>query len=165
MTDEDDVRHRAVIAAAKSTRYGPQWFTVSEHDVAKFASAIGARDLSYYEAGGPTELARPRLVAPRSFYMSLGTMRGKVLPRTGFSADGMPAEEQLAGSRLVVGGSSVRFFGEIVVGDRIHVEQEVKDVAERHGRSGPLVLIELERRYTRADGMPLVTETITRIVR
>jgi N-terminal half of MaoC dehydratase len=165
MTDADDLRHRAVIAAAESAHYEPQSFAVSEHDVAKFASAIGARDLSYYDTRGPAERARPGIVAPRSFYMSLGTMRGKVLPRMGFSADGMPAEEQLAGSRLVVGGSSVRFFGEIVVGDCIRVEQEVKDVAERHGRSGALVLIELERRYTRADGVPVVTETITRIVR
>jgi N-terminal half of MaoC dehydratase len=165
MSDADQVRRRAVIAAAERARYEPQWFAVGEHDVAKFASAIGARDLRYYETGGPTERARPGIVAPRSFYMSLGTMRGKTLPRTGFSADGMPAEEQLAGSRLVVGGSSVRFFGEIAAGDRIRVEQKVTDVAERHGRSGALVLIELERRYTRADGVPLVTETITRIVR
>jgi hypothetical protein len=165
MSHADDVRHRALIAAAESARYEPQWFSVSEHDVAKFASAIGALDVGYYDTRGPMERARPGTVAPCSFYMSLGTMRGKVLPRTGFSADGMPVEEQLAGSRLVVGGSSVRFFGEILVGDRIRVEQEVKEVAERHGRSGALVLIELERRYTRADGVPVVTETITRIVR
>jgi hypothetical protein len=165
MNGKDDVRHRAVVAAAERASYKPQWFAVSEHNVAKFASAIGATDLRYYDTGGGAELERPAVVAPRSFYMSLGTMRGKVLPRTGFSADGMPSEEQLAGSRLVVGGSSVQFFDEIVVGDRIRVDQEVKSVTERHGRSGALVLIELERRYTRADGMPLVAETITRIVR
>jgi hypothetical protein len=160
----DAVRRRAVIAAAESARYETQTFTVSAHDVAKFACAIGAMDQSYHdtrvaEGGGPA------VVAPRAFYMSLGTMRGKLLPSAGFSADGMPAEERLAGSRLVVGGSTSRFFGDILVGDRVRVDQEVKNVTERQGRSGALVLVELERRYTRADGTPLVSETIMRIVR
>jgi hypothetical protein len=154
-----------VIAAAESARYEPQTFTVSEHDVAKFASAIGATDPIYHDASAATERGQPMIVAPRAFYMSLGTMRGKLLPSSGFSADGMPADEQMVGSRLVVGGSSARFFGDIAVGDRVRVEQQVGRVTERQGRSGTLVLIELHRRYTRPDGTPLVTETITRIVR
>jgi acyl dehydratase len=152
------------MAAAETTHYETQTYTVSGHDIAKFACAIGAMDQRYDDTRA-AELGCSAIVAPRAFYMSLGTMRGKLLPSMGFSADGMPAEEQLAGSRLVVGGSTVRFFGDISVGDRVRVDQEVKSVTERPGRSGALVLIELERRYTRADGTPLVTETIMRIVR
>jgi hypothetical protein len=157
----DASRRRSVIAAAESARYEPQTFTVSEHDVAKFASAIGAVDPVYYDASAGAS----GIIAPRAFYMSLGTMRGKLLPSSGFSADGMPADERLEGSRLVVGGSSTRFFGDITVGDRVRVDQQVGRVTERQGRSGTLILIELQRRFTRPDGTPLVTETITRIVR
>jgi hypothetical protein len=158
-------RLRALADRVGEIEYVPQTFTVSEQDIAKFASAIGATDPEYFDAQAAHGGGLRGIVAPRAFYISLGTTRGRLIPRSAYSADGLPSEEQLHGSRLVVGGSVAEFFDDIYAGDRVTVEQKVVAVAARDGRSGPLLIIELERRYVRGDGATLVVETITRIVR
>ena len=145
--------------------YEPETLTVSRHDIAKFASAIGASDPSHYNAAAAAAAGHHDVVAPRAFYMGLGTTRGRLVPRETFADDGLPAEELLDGARLVVGGSSATFFDEIHAGDTIAVEQSVGSTTHREGRSGPLVIVELKRRYRRSDGTPVVTESITRILR
>jgi hypothetical protein len=47
----------------------------------------------------------------------------------------------------------------------VTVKQGVGSARIRRGRSGWLVIVDLVRRYERSDGLLLVVETITRIVR
>jgi hypothetical protein len=156
---------RALAQRVANIAFAPETLTVGRHDIAKFASAIGATDPAYYDARAAAELGHRDIVAPRGFYISLGTARGRLVPRATFADDGLPAEEKLDGARLVVGGTSATFFDEIHAGDTITVEQSVRSATERDGRSGPLVIVTLERRYRRDDGTPVVTESITRILR
>jgi hypothetical protein len=155
----------ALLAHIRNLRYEPETLTVSVHDIAKFASSIGATDAVYFDRAAATKRGYRAVVAPRAFYMALGTTRGRLIPRSGFGEDGLPLAENLADFRLVVGGTSVEFHEDIYAGDVVTVKQGVGFARIRRGRSGWLVIVDLVRRYERSDGLLLVVETITRIVR
>jgi acyl dehydratase len=156
---------RAVAEHLGALVYEPETFTVSAHDIAKFAAAIGANDPIYSDERAAIASGLRGIVAPRGFHISLGTMRGRLLPRSEYATDGMPAEERLEEARLVVGGSTTEFIDEIYAGDTITVEQQVGPIQPRMGRSGPMVFVELERRYRRGDGSLVMIDRITRILR
>jgi acyl dehydratase len=155
---------RALGARLEATKYRDASYTISDHDIARFARALGSERGIYYNKNIALQHGYPGIVAPRSFYMALGTSRGRLVPGAGYAVNGLPAEEDLDGVRLVVGETSVVFAGEIYAGDTVRVEQDVREVAEREGRSGRFLTMQLERRYEGRNG-PLVTERITRIVR
>jgi hypothetical protein len=146
--------------------FAPYTISVAEQDIAKFATAIGTEDPIYFDA----EVAKAKLpgargvLAPRAFHISLGTARGRIVPRNQYGGDGLPAVEQLADARLVVGGSTTEYFDEIYAGDEITVEQEIVSITPRSGRSGPMLFIELARRYRRGDAL-VVLDRITQIFR
>lgn len=169
-TDPDEPLPERLSKIAEHMRtfeFSPYTVVVSEQDIAKFATATGATDRSYFDA----EAARAKhegargVLAPRAFFLGIGTSRGRVVPRSEYGADGLPAIERLADARLVVGGSKTEYFEDIYAGDEVTIEQEIGSIKPRVGRSGPMLLIELVRRYSRTDGALLVLDRITQIVR
>lgn len=160
-------RLRKIAEHMRTFEFSPYTVVVSEQDIAKFATAIGADDRAYFDADAARakhEGARGP-VAPRAYFLGIGTTRGRVVPRSDYGADGLPAIERLADTRLVVGGSETEYFEDIYAGDEVTVEQEIGSIKPRVGMSGPMLLIELIRRYSRADGTLLVLDRITQIVR
>lgn len=158
---------RRIERNVREARFAPYTVTVAAQDIAKFATAIGADDPVYFDAAAAKELVPGArgILAPRPFHISIGTARGRILPRSDYGEDGLPAVERLADARLVVGGSKTDYFDEIYAGDEITVEQEVTSIEPRLGRSGPMLFVDLVRSYRLRDGGHVVVDHITQIFR
>jgi len=69
------------------------------------------------------------------------------------------------GLRALGGGQSLRFHADAVAGVELVTEAEVTGSQTKSGRSGDLLVVELERRFLTADGGLLLTCEETRILR
>ena len=77
---------------------------------------------------------------------------------------GLPAVE-VPLKRLLNGGYSYRFYRYAEIGDRIRIKSRYRDIYQRSGRSGVMVIIEIEDEYVTGEGAPLLTSTNTIILR
>jgi N-terminal half of MaoC dehydratase len=62
-------------------------------------------------------------------------------------------------ARILNGGVSAEFFAQAEVGDVVHAQSEYTNIAEREGRSGPMVIIAITTTYTNQHGRPLCRVT------
>ena len=62
-------------------------------------------------------------------------------------------------TRVLNGGVSAEFFAQAEVGDVIHAQSEYTDIAEREGRSGPMVIVAITTTYTNQHGRLLCRVT------
>jgi N-terminal half of MaoC dehydratase len=62
-------------------------------------------------------------------------------------------------ARILNGGVSAEFFAQAEVGDVIHAQSEYADIAEREGRSGPMVIVAIATTYTNQRGRLLCRVT------
>ena len=62
-------------------------------------------------------------------------------------------------ARILNGGVSAEFFAQAEVGDVVHAQSEYTDIAEREGRSGPMVIIAITTTYTNQHGRALCRVT------
>jgi acyl dehydratase len=75
---------------------------------------------------------------------------------------GYPSDRSM---RALGGGQSLRFHADAVAGVALVTEAEVTGANTKAGRSGDLLVVELERRFVTAEGELLVTCEETRIFR
>ena len=83
---------------------------------------------------------------------------------TVFSRTGLPPVE-LPLKRLVNGGTEATFHRLARVGDVITAQHRYADISEREGRSGPMVIVATETRYTNQNGELLAVVTRSAIWR
>jgi hypothetical protein len=69
------------------------------------------------------------------------------------------------GLRALGGGQRLAFDGDAVTGVPLTAEVEVLGVEQKSGRSGDLLIVELERRFTDVDGRMLVRCAESRVLR
>jgi len=62
-------------------------------------------------------------------------------------------------ARILNGGVSAEFFAQAEVGDVVHAQSEYTDIAEREGRSGPMVIVAITTTYTNQHGRLLCRVT------
>lgn len=62
-------------------------------------------------------------------------------------------------ARILNGGVSAEFFAQAKVGDVVHAQSEYVDIAERQGRSGPLVIVTIRTTYSNQHGRLLCRVT------
>ena len=62
-------------------------------------------------------------------------------------------------ARILNGGVSAEFFAQAEVGDVVHAQSEYTDIAEREGRSGPMVIVAIATTYTNQHGRLLCRVT------
>jgi hydroxyacyl-ACP dehydratase HTD2-like protein with hotdog domain len=67
--------------------------------------------------------------------------------------------------RVLNGGTEAEFFQMASVGDVISAQTRYADIAEREGRSGPMVLVIFETTYTNQDDIMLARVRTTSIMR
>jgi acyl dehydratase len=67
--------------------------------------------------------------------------------------------------RLLNGGYEYEFYRYAIVGERIYRSSTYLDIYQREGRSGPMVLIITEQKFTTDNDVPLITATTTTILR
>lgn len=62
-------------------------------------------------------------------------------------------------TRVLNGGVSAEFFAPAQVGDVVHAQSEYADIAEREGRSGPMVIVAIATTYANQHGRLLCRVT------
>lgn len=68
--------------------------------------------------------------------------------------------------RLMLGGRSIEFYGDIPIGERVERSSMLGEVVMKEGRAGPFALVDVEHRLSvRGAGTPAVVETCSYILR
>ena len=70
-----------------------------------------------------------------------------------------------SGLRTLGGGQSLQFHADALADVELATEAEVKSATTKEGRSGELLIVEVERRFLTADGELLITCDETRLLR
>jgi acyl dehydratase len=169
----DDVK--ALIGA----RSGPAlaYHPVEASEVRRFFQAIMDPAPRYWDEASAKSSRYGGLVAPPAFAPfafrnapaepdPLDRMRSDPdfdgLPRSGHR--GLPAVP-VPLPRLLNGGYEYEFYRYARVGERIYRSSTYLDIYQRDGRSGPMVLIITEQKFTTDHDVPLITATTTTILR
>ena len=84
--------------------------------------------------------------------------------------DGLPYEGRFSIpptplSRLMDGGTEIEFFVPIRVGDTLTARGKIVDIYQKDGRSGPLIFVVRETRYTNQDDALVLIEKGASILR
>ncbi len=122
--------------------------------IRRFAKSLGFDDPSYYD------LKSGRPIAPLTFVFSVNHDSLCEVDERGRPTNRLPHPPPFR--RGVRGGNRYQFFRPIRVGDEITVVRKITDLKEKQGKSGPLVLMSYEMKYTNQHGeiLGLNTETV-----
>jgi acyl dehydratase len=148
--------------------YGSRTISVGRNDIARFAIAMGIDDPVHFDAGAARDAGHRDVLAPPNFVSALGAMSQLFVPRSQLRDDGLVGEQYppLPVKRVLVGEIELLFHHEICAGDEITVSKKLVDMREREGRDGtPMVMIDIERRYTDQAGDLVAEERYSVIVR
>ena len=132
--------------------------TIREIDLQRFSAAVGDESPDTMDSGAATAMGLAAILAP-PLYLSAVSGWGWGPPESELRSDGT-SSDQLAGVpvdglRLMGGGQSLEFYRPVVAGTKVVQETRVNDVQLKNGRSGQLLLIEVERLFL-SDGEPVV---------
>lgn len=161
MSEADTQRLRALIGR----QYETTAHEVTRLEIKRFCLAIGETRSIHLDPQAARDAGHRDVVAPASFYASLGFSSRSLVGRDGLAADGLPFEAELEGMRIVAGETQVTFLGTLQSGDQITVRQRLADVYGKSGRAGHMTFLVYERTYERLSGEPVVVERYSRIAR
>jgi hydroxyacyl-ACP dehydratase HTD2-like protein with hotdog domain len=158
----------ADLAARVGSRERLDLGRVSARDARRFAVASGDSNPVYHDAVAAAEdgyeaLAVPPLLLPATRQWGPGPDAAGLRP-DGLARDdvGLPG---VGGLRTVGGGQALLFHANVCVDVPIVAELTLRDVAVKHGRSGELLIVAIDRSYRQADGTPLLECRETRVLR
>lgn len=139
--------------------------TISAREIARFAVAVGDSNPIYFDVEAARAAGYPDVVVPPNCLGAVIGWEGGP-PEDELRPDGTAQQDlgfiDLHGARLMGGGQDLVFHAPVCAGDRITLTRRLTDVQKRAGRSGDLILLQLEKRYTnQRDEMVLViSETL-----
>lgn len=105
-------------------------------------------------------------VLPRGwhFFMLAGETRKSLLRQDGFPGLGVPIPD-FGLSRLLLGGRTVSYRGNILIGSAIERTSFVKNIMEKTGSSGPMAIVTIQHELRLVSApSPAITETQTYIL-
>lgn len=144
-------RLRAELGKEHSSKLG----VLTGRDLDRFAVASQAPDGWADQVHGDGELVAPAL------FLSSVMGWGAGPPLDQLDTDGTSVEETrglpLQGVRLMGAGQDLEFHSPVREGTTVVAHTSLEDVQLKHGRSGTLLIMQVLRRFTDADGQPLVT--------
>jgi acyl dehydratase len=143
------------VGQASKRRLGP----VSALQFQRFAVAADDLSIRYFSDERARAEGFPAAVAPPLFLSSvMGWEAGPA--EDALRADGLdPGETEalpLAGLRIMGAGQELEFFRPVTDGSEVTEEVTLEDVRLKAGRSGPLLIYRLLRRYYDQDGQELL---------
>jgi len=108
--------------------------------IRRFAKSLGLENPAYYDVAGGQPIAPPTFVFSVN-HDSLGEMdeTGRPAQRLSLPPPFGPAMR---------GGNQYQFFQPVRVGDLITIHRKVTELKEKEGRSGTLVFLTYELKYT-----------------
>ncbi|MFQ5886291.1 MAG: MaoC family dehydratase N-terminal domain-containing protein, partial [Anaerolineae bacterium] len=144
---------------------------VLARDIRRYALAIDDPNPTYYDEEAARKGKYGVVVAPPG-YVAWATGNASIERRVGeLTEDGFSRGAFLAIPGIphvwtlgwVRGGEEYEFYKRVRVGDRITVRYKITDIRERESRSGRLVFITTEHRYTNQEDELLAVHRITMI--
>ncbi|WP_158703366.1 FAS1-like dehydratase domain-containing protein [Pseudonocardia dioxanivorans] len=156
LVDEAYEKASAGVGKVQEIRIG----VLDERALQRFALVVGHADGPYQDAAAAADLGYAGLLAaPLYLTAVLGWDTGPA--ESDLLADGNSrtplGDVDVAGLRLMGGGQDLTFHEPVVAGLDVVMHAQVTAVTRKDGRSGPLLVIEVHRRYLEAgDGRLLV---------
>ncbi|HEX6299962.1 MAG TPA: MaoC family dehydratase N-terminal domain-containing protein [Acidimicrobiia bacterium] len=154
------------VARAWADREYPDFdYLVTRIDIARFARATGETNPVHYDPETARDAGYDDVVAPTMFPYAM-RMHASTLDAD-LTLDGSAASDvpPLPTKRAMAGETSIDFGVPIVAGDTVTVSKRLADMYEKEGRSGPLVFVTMEFRFTNQRGEDVARELFTRIYR
>ena len=148
---------------------------VEASEVRRFCHAIMDASPDYWDPGSIAAQQSGATVAPPAFPTHM-FRRSEVDPDPleridepdfdgiSRSFNGLPPVK-VALPRLVNGGYEYEFFRHARLGERVFRKSRYKDIHQRDGRAGPMVLVVIEETYSTESGEVLLKVTNTQILR
>jgi len=146
----------------------PPWtIEATKLDIRRFAVATDDLNPLYLDEEYATKSPYGGLIAPPLFYMAPLT---NPVPESELRPDGLPYEGKFPIPpsplpRLMDGGTEIEFFAPIRAGDTLTGRCKITDIYQKEGRTGPLIFVVRECRYTNQDGELVLVETAASILR
>jgi acyl dehydratase len=138
---------------------------VNRRDWQRWAAAVGDHnplwfDAEYARANGYRDVICPPLFVQ---YAVLGVTRLDGLRPDGSSGAASGSLAFARAPRRMAGGESTTFFGPAYHRDQIEMVRTIESITEKHGRSGPFVLVTWRTVYRNQFG-DLVAEATTSMI-
>lgn len=149
-------------------RETPPWtIEASKLDIRRFAVATDDLNLLYLDEEYAKQSCHGGMLAPPLFYMAPLT---NPVPESELRPDGLPYEGKFPIPptplpRLMDGGTEIEFFAPIRVGDTLTGRCKIVDIYQKEGRTGPLIFIVRESRFTNQKGELVLVEKGAAILR
>jgi len=125
--------------------------------IRRFAKSLGFEDPRYYDWEG----GKP--VAPATFIFSVNHDSGVEIDESGRPKSRLSLPPPFGPAMR--GGNRYQFFQSIGVGDQIRIEKKVTDLKEKEGKSGTLLFLTYQLKYTNHKGELLGINTETLVFR
>jgi hypothetical protein len=164
----------AVAAAAEQLTGEVGRVTVTDIDpipswwAQRFAHACGEDDLSYFDVAAAQRAGWSAIPLPPLLLSSTRAWGGGV-PADDLADDGTPRRDVGlpvdSALRALGGGQRLTFHGDLVTGVPLRAEAEIVGVTPKSGRSGDLLIVEMERRFSTLDGEVLLACNENRVLR
>lgn len=154
---------RARIGEIREERLG----VVGATDIRRYARAVGDENPLYHDADYARSRGFADIVAPPNMVPSIMEWGGGE-PEESLRPDGFPPGEfprMPRGLRVMGGGEKMVFHKSVVAGTEICMTSELVEAYEKEGRSGGIVFLVYENRYTDAGGEPLLDCRRTVVIR
>lgn len=133
----------------------PYTMEVDKTAVRLFARAVGYTDPVFYDEEYARSKGLRSLVAPPGFFGHAPWKPGD--PGIPLRLPSLPVKRRLAG------GNEFEYYGVVCAGDVLTCVTRIKDISERHGRAGPMVLLTLETDYSNQFGELVARSRLTLI--
>jgi acyl dehydratase len=132
---------------------------INRRDVERFAFAVDDPNPLFFDDAFARAHGYSSAIAPPLYLSSvLGWESGP--PQDSLSPDGNPFDETalpVGGLRVMGGGQELEFHRPVTAGLEVVIEFSVTNVELKQGRSGPLLVIQLQKKFLTKDGALLVT--------
>jgi acyl dehydratase len=134
--------------------------TLQRREFQRFAVASDDHNPLFFDDTVARACGYPAVVAPPLYLSSvMGWEAGP--PQEALRLDGTPAADATAlaieGLRLMGAGQELEFHRPATDGTAVVMEFSVSSVELKQGRSGALLVIEVQKKYLDGAGLPLVT--------
>ena len=121
-----------------------------------FARAVGYTDPKFYDAEAARKQGYRDLVAPFG-YLGAPVYNPAARPANHLRLPDLPVKRRLNG------GTDLTYFRDVCAGDVLKATHSIKDIFERPGRSGPMVMIVIETEYENQLGELVARQQMTLI--
>jgi hydroxyacyl-ACP dehydratase HTD2-like protein with hotdog domain len=149
-------------------RETPPWtIEATKLDLKRFAVATDDLNPLYFDEEYARNSRHGDIIAPPLFYMAPLT---NPVPESELRPDGLPYEGKFPIPptplpRLMDGGTEIEFFLPIRVGDTLTGRSKIVDIYQKEGRTGPLIFVAREARFTNQRGELVLIEKGASILR